>query len=84
MQLLCEHITGDINIYLHGCVSLVPPEYVVCFCVCVCVISNQSTTEKPHYTPDLSKIDTLLHKIDIKVLLVPRYQGLTRTYLYYH
>ena len=39
-------------------------------CLCVCVISNQSTTKKTHYVSDLSKLDTLLHKIYSKVLLV--------------
>ena len=41
-------------------------------CVCVCVISNQSTSKKPHYLSDLSKPDSLLHKTHIKVLLILR------------
>ena len=33
-----EHITGGVNIYLYGCVSLLAPECAVCLlCVCVCV-----------------------------------------------
>ena len=43
-------------------------------CVCVCVISNQSTSKKPNYVPDLKKRDTLLDKIHNKVLLVLRYK----------
>ena len=42
--------------YFYGCVSP-----CVC-CVSVCVISNQSTSKKPHYVSDLSKLDALLHK----------------------
>ena len=43
------------------CVSLC---VCVCVCVfvCVCVISNQSTSKKPHYVIDLSKLDALLQK----------------------
>ena len=33
----CEHITGGVNIYLYGCISLLAPECAVCFCVCMCV-----------------------------------------------
>ena len=33
-----EHITGGVNIYLYGCVSLLAPECAVCLlCVCLCV-----------------------------------------------
>ena len=42
--------------------------------VCAYVISNQGTSEKPHYMSDLSKPDALLHNTHIKVLLVQRYQ----------
>ena len=42
----------------------------VCMCLCVYVIPNQNTSKKPHYASDLSKLDTLLHKIHSKVLLV--------------
>ena len=45
-------------------------------CVCVCVISNESTSKKPHVS-DFNKLDALLHKTHIKVLLVLRYQGST-------
>ena len=71
-------MTGGVNIYLHGSVSLLAPECVVCLCVCVSVrvISNQSTTKESLFS-DLSKLDTLLHKTRIKDLLVLRYQGLT-------
>ena len=30
----CEHITDSVNIYLYGCVILLPSECVVCLCVC--------------------------------------------------
>ena len=33
----CKYIAGCVNIYLHGCVSLLAPECAVCVCVCVCV-----------------------------------------------
>ena len=72
-------MTGGVNI---GCVSLLARKCSVCLCVCVCVcvracvISNQSTSKKPHLS-DLSKLDALLHKIHIKVFLLLRYQGLT-------
>ena len=62
--------------YLYGCVSLLATECAVCVYVFVCVISNQSTCKKPHYLSDLSKLDTLLHKTHIKILLELRYQGL--------
>ena len=56
-------------------VSVYWPMSVMCVLVCLrmCVISIQS--EKPHYVSDLSKVDALLHKTHIKVLLVLRYQG---------
>ena len=63
----CEHITGGANIYLYGCVSLMASECAVC--VYVCVISNQSTSKKPHKS-DLSKIGACLPKSHIKFLLV--------------
>ena len=77
---------GGVNIY--ECVSLLAPECAVCLSVCVCVclcvfvcvnvcaISNQSTSRKP-YVSGLSKLDTLVHKTYIRVLLVLSYQGLT-------
>ena len=77
----CEHITGAVNIYLCRGVSLQALECVVC--VFVCVISNKSTSKKPHYFSDLSKLDSLLHKTHIKVLLVLKYQGLTCVDPYY-
>ena len=53
-----EHITVGVNIFT--CVSLLGPECAVCFCVmcclCVCVVLNQSTSKKPHYVLDLSKL----------------------------
>ena len=75
-----EQITSGVNIHLHGCASLLAPECVVW--VCVFVISNQSTSKKPH-VPDLSKLDdTLLHKTHIKVLLFLRYMlGMCRSIL---
>ena len=44
----CEHIRGCVNLYLYECVSLLAHECAVCVCVYVCVISNQSTSKKPH------------------------------------
>ena len=75
-----EQITSGVNIHLHGCASLLAPECVVC--VCVFVISNKSTSKKPHVS-DLSKLDdTLLHKTLIKVLLFLRYMlGMCRSIL---
>ena len=46
-------------------------------CVFVRVISNESTSKKPHYVSDLSKLGSLLHKTHMKILLVLRYEGLT-------
>ena len=69
-------------IYIYMGVSVYWPLSVlhvfVCACVCVyvCVISNESTSKKP-YVLDLSKLDALLHKTHINVVLVLRYQGLT-------
>ena len=40
-----EQITGHLNINLYGCVSLLAPE---CAVHVLCVISNPSTSEKPH------------------------------------
>ena len=57
----CEHIAVGVNIYLHGCVSLLAP-------VCVCLISNHSTSKKSHHVSNLSKLDALLQKTCIKVL----------------
>ena len=72
----CEYITGGVNIYLFGCVSLIMAlECAVR--VCVRVISNQSTNKKQHCVWDLCKLDALLHKAHIKVLLVLRYHDLT-------
>ena len=48
----CEYITGCVNIYLYGCVSLSAPHVLcifVCVCVCVCMIPNESTKKKQHY-----------------------------------
>ena len=61
---------------MYLCVSLLAPECAVFLCVCVYVISNQSTSKKSQ-VPDLSKLEALLHKTRIKVLLVMRYQCLT-------
>ena len=58
--------------YLYGFVSLLALVSRLCY-----VISNQSTSEKPHVL-DLSELEALLHKIHSKVLLLLRYQGSTR------
>ena len=68
------HITGGVNIYWYGCVSLLAPKCAAC--VYACVISNQSTI-KNHLVSDLSKLEVLLRKTHIKVLLVLRYQSST-------
>ena len=70
----CEPITGCVNIYLYGCVSLLVPECAVCVPVFLCVISNQGTSKKPHYLSDLCKLNTFLHKTHIKLFLVLKYQ----------
>ena len=44
----------------------------------------QISTSKNKHLSDLSKLDTLLHKIHIKILLVLKYQGLTCLDPYYH
>ena len=72
-----ERTIDGVNIYLYGCVSILPPECTVCVCVCSCVCNIKSdTSKKPYYVSDLSKLDALLHKTH-KVLLLQRYQGLT-------
>ena len=55
-------MASGVNVYLCECVSLLVPVCAVYLCVYVCVISNQSTSKKPHYVLDLSKLDALLHK----------------------
>ena len=60
----CEHIIGGANIYLHGCVSILVPEYAMCLCmcvVCVCVYQIRVQQKKKHMS-DVSKLDALLHK----------------------
>ena len=42
----CEYITGGVDTYLHGCVSLLTPECALWLYLCFCVISNQSTSKK--------------------------------------
>ena len=34
--------------------------FVLCVCLCVCVVLNQSTSKKPHYVLDLSKLIGLI------------------------
>ena len=48
-----EHITGDLNINLYGCVGLLVTE---CAVYVLCVISNPSTIKKQHYVRINSKI----------------------------
>ena len=69
-------MSNGANIYLYRCVSLLAPECAVCFYVYVFVISNKSTSKKPHVS-DLGKLDTLLHKTYNKVVLVLKYQDST-------
>ena len=56
----------------------------MCVYVFVFVISSQVNSKKPHYVSDLSKLDTLLPKTQMKVLLVLTYQGLTCVDPHYH
>ena len=58
----CERITGGVNIYLYGCVSLLSPRLCCVFVCVVCAISNQSTSKNPSDVSDLSRLDTLLLK----------------------
>ena len=64
-------------------VSVYWPLSVVCVFVCLCVgnikLEYQSKT---HYASDLNELDTLLHKANIKVFQVLRYQDLTCVDLY--
>ena len=55
-----------VSVYCYMGVSVYWPLSVLCVFVCVCVISNQSTSKKPHLS-GLSKLDALLHKTHIKV-----------------
>ena len=74
-------MSGGVNVYLYGCVSLLAPECAVFLCVyasvfvcaCVCLCWRISLQAKNHVS-DLSKPDTLLHKMHSKVLLVVRFQ----------
>ena len=77
----CKHIIGGKNIYLYGCVSVYWSLSVLRVCVCDIKIR---VPVKNHTVSDLSKLDTLLHKTYIKVLLVLWYQGSTCVDPYYH
>ena len=46
------HITGGVDIYLYGCVSLLAPVCNVCLCVCDIKSEFQQKTD---YVLDLSK-----------------------------
>ena len=72
----CEHITGGVNIYLYGCVSLLAPVCAVCLCMFVWY-QIRLLAKKPRYVSDLSKLDALLHKTHLQILLVLKYQGST-------
>ena len=71
----CAYITGGVNMYLYGSQSINP--CVCCVSLYMCVTLSQSTSRKPHYVSDLSKLDTLLHKAHSMGLLVLWYQGST-------
>ena len=85
----CVSLLARVCVCVCVCVCACVCLCVVCVCscvhvcACVCVISNQSTSKKPHVW-DLSKLDALMHKAHIKVLLVVRYQGWTCVDPYYH
>ena len=61
-------------------VSVYWPLSVLCafvyVCVCLCVCDIKSEYQKKIQVLDLSKLDALLHKTHIKVLVVLTYQGL--------
>ena len=65
-------------IYIDMVVSVYWPLSVLCVfarvCVYVCVISNQSTSIKPCYVSDPSKLDTFFHmQQDLSGTKVPRF-----------
>ena len=63
--------------YIYMGVSVYWSECAVYLCMYVCLTLNQTTIKKLHYVSDLSKLDALLYRTYIKVVLVLRYQGLT-------
>ena len=67
---------SGVNIYLYGCASLVIPMCVVCLCVCVflcvLVISNQSSSKKPHVS-DLGKLDTYQNSSGVGINIYSRW-----------
>ena len=80
----CEHINVDDNIYL--CVSPWVPACAVCVFVRVCDIKSECL-QKPwpcHLWKNYDKLDALLHKTYVKVLLVLRYQHSTSAGHWYH
>ena len=67
-------------------VSVYWPQSVlcVCVCVCVCVWYQIKAPVKNRNVSDLSKLDGLLHKTHIKVLLVLKFKGSTCVDPCYH
>ena len=67
---------SGVNIYLYGCASLVIPMCVVCLCVCVfscvLVISNQSSSKKPHVS-GLGKLDTYQNSSGVGINIYSRW-----------
>ena len=61
-------------IIIQVCQSTGP--WVCCVFVCVCY-QIRAPPKKPHYVSELSKLDALLPKIHIKILLVLKFQGWT-------
>ena len=51
----CEHVTGGINIYLDGCISVLAVEYVVYLCVLCVWYQMWVPVKKPHVT-DFSEL----------------------------
>ena len=51
----CEHITGGVNMYLYGGVSLLAPDRVVCVRVCVFILFYRRASSVFHYFIDINE-----------------------------
>ena len=63
----CEHVTGGINIYLDGCISVLALEYVVYLCVLCVWYQMWVPAKKTHYVADLSE---LYHSCQLFLILI--------------